>query len=268
MFSSVQEFEKAEFPSVTFCKTYTYRQSPHGLLEDIDNWKNTSTSYLKQWVQNQTMDREELFYFINHPTESRKFPCDAVAGSGRVGHPCVFPFMAKDCRISNKNYPTKSFFCNTFEDKIMTGPFYNCTPSVEATPWCAARTYANHSQIPGDYGYCSPSCKGELPSRDRPEYLAGPGFYNLWETRMFDLRTWESGLCHTYTPNDTFQPGSLGHLYAFLGDKDDDNNLHHFEIYLHSSQVMSFLIFLNIAFSYVFNAKSIFVMKVPKHKVK
>ena len=241
IFSSVKEHEKAEFPSVTFCKAYTYSHAPPGLLEDIDKWENTSTSYAKQWVQNQTMDREELFYFINHPTENRQFPCDTVAGSGRIGHPCVFPNMAHDCGLSNTDDPTKSFYCNTFQDEDMVGPNYKCIDYLADTPWCAVRIYANRSQLPAEYGYCSPSCKGEVPSRSRPEYLAGPGFNNLWESRMFDVRTWESGLCHTYTPNDTFQPGSLGHLYAFLGEKDANNDLHHFEIYLHSSQVICIL---------------------------
>ena len=54
---------------------------------------------------------------------------------------------------------------------------------------------------------------------------------------MFDVSTWEGGLCHTYIPNDTFQPGSLGHLYGFLGDN-IKNNFDHFEIYLHSDKVI------------------------------
>ena len=239
-FSSLKEHEKVEFPLVTFCKSYTYNWNNNGtgLLEDIDNWENMSTNYVKQWVKNQTLDRDELFYFIHHPTENRQFPCNTVAGSGHIGHPCVFPFQALDCAISNTDYPTKSYFCNDFLDKNITEPLYKCTLLQDLKPWCAVRTFSNSSYIPGNFGYCSPSCKGELPSRDRPEYLAGPGFNNLWKSRMFDIRTWEAGLCHTYTPNDTFQPGSLGQLYAFLGDKDVNNNLRNIEIYLHSAQVI------------------------------
>ena len=247
IFSSVKEHEKAQFPSVTFCKAFTYSYTQE-LIEDLDNWKNTSTSYVKQWAKNHTMDREKLFHFIHHPTESRQFPCDTVTGTGKIGHPCIFPFRFLDCGISNPNYPTKSYFCSNFEDKNITEPLHNCTLLGDEKLWCAVRTFANGSYIPWEYGYCSPSCKGELPSRDRPEYLAGPGFNNLWETRMFDTRTWgQAGLCHTYTPNETFQPGSLGHLYGLLIDNEEFKNLkqiknlEHIEIYLHSSQVISYI---------------------------
>ena len=50
----------------------------------------------------------------------------------------------------------------------------------------------------GYWGYCSPSCSGELPSPTSKYSLTTRP--NLWNLALFDLSTWGSGICYTYDP--------------------------------------------------------------------
>ena len=62
--------------------------------------------------------------------------------------------------------------------------------------------------------------------------MAGPGshynlanttaFPELWQSDLYDLRTWENGLCHTYSPSDTSSPAFTDRLYFLLLDKNDE----------------------------------------------
>ena len=86
------------------------------------------------------------------------------------------------------------------------------------------------------YGYCRPECIGQTPSKSRPEHLTRPGFDQLWSSRIFHLHTWKAGLCHTYTPNETYFAESKGQLYALLGNG-KERRLAGYEIYLHPEKV-------------------------------
>ena len=80
----------------------------------------------------------------------------------------------------------------------------------------------------GYWGYCSPSCSGELPSPTSKYSLTTQP--NLWNLALFDLSTWGSGICYTYDPPSEVgfgnskkvdfcqvEPGVFGQMYALLG---------------------------------------------------
>ena len=94
IFRTVKVVAKVNFPSVSFCKDHTYERPEPWFLDDIDNWKNTSAAYIKSWILNSTMSKEDLFTFIHHRTDDRQFPCDTVTGGGAPysGYPCTFPW--------------------------------------------------------------------------------------------------------------------------------------------------------------------------------
>ena len=116
---------------------------------------------------------------------------------------------------------------------------YNCTILFDSEPWCATHTFANDSLIPMHYSYCNSTCNGQIPRTSRPEHLGRPLYDNLWTTNLFSIHAWKAGLCHTYTPNETYYPGNKGHLYALIGDGKEKprQNLNGYEIYLHDIKV-------------------------------
>jgi hypothetical protein len=86
------------------------------------------------------------------------------------------------------------------------------------TAWCYTRTHLNRSGMVGFWGKCGPQCQGEMPLRGSAHNLAGASFDDLWTTSVFDLKTWGSGICHTYNPLEKSMPGNAGLLYALIGD--------------------------------------------------
>ena len=162
-----------------------------------------------------------------------------MLSGGLVGRPCSFPFVLADCSVGNPDQPEKSFWCETFEQTYGLEYVNECTlfwsPNAK---WCATKTYANNSRYPNEWGYCSSQCKGQFPSKERPEHLAVPSSDNLWETRIFNLGSYLAGHCHTYTPNETHYVGGYGHLYAYgLKDFRDVVSIG-WKIYVHSQQVI------------------------------
>lgn len=131
--------------------------------------------------------------------------------------------------------------CNSTETKLV----YNCSLFHDSEPWCSVHTYPNGSQVQGHYGYCKEDCQSQIPSKSRPEHLANPLFNKLWSTKIYNIHAWKAGLCHTYSPNETFFPGSEGQLYAFIGDgiRVPRHFLHGYEIYLHSQKVIYQILF-------------------------
>ena len=103
--------------------------------------------------------------------------------------------------------------------------------------WCATKTFENKSRFPQEFGYCCPECKGQSPSKERPENLATLSSSNLWETRIFYLEAYLAGHCHTYTPNETYYAGGYGNLYAYGLAEFQDAISMGWKIYIHSKQV-------------------------------
>ena len=160
---------------------------------------------------------------------------------GYGGHPCTFPFIYKDCKLGDPSNVTKSYYCESFNDSIVSP--LNYVPSFEDTksPWCAIRTFPNNTAIPGAWGYVREECKSQMPGPSRPENLASSSFESLWNSRLFYLEPWVIGHCHTYTSNDRHPNGKDGHFYAFLGDglQKKTISLRGYQMYVHSAQVTS-----------------------------
>ena len=35
------------------------------------------------WIKNNTVSKEDTFYFMHHATENRTYPCDTIVGTGK-----------------------------------------------------------------------------------------------------------------------------------------------------------------------------------------
>ena len=86
------------------------------------------------------------------------------------------------------------------------------------------------------WGYCSERCHGEQAT-PKSEYNLAKKDLQIWESAFYDLRTWESGLCHTYNPPQKSAQGPNNRLFFMLGNKEsdivDDRMLFGFEVYIH-----------------------------------
>ena len=225
-----------DFPSVTFCKAYTFNNPDPGFLEEMEK---KSAIFDHTWLLNNTVPKEKLFYFFNHENNETGFSCNTVDGSQLSGQPCVFPFTRKDCLLSDPDFPTQSYYCNSFNQTDPSEVFSNCTAYDDVRPWCATRVFKNNSMVPFYYGYCTTNCNGQLPSRRSSKNLASPLYSKLWQKRLFDMDPWKHGHCHTYTSTKHFKTGRQGNLYAYIGDGEKINrlSLQSYYIYLHSSKV-------------------------------
>ena len=64
--------------------------------------------------------------------------------------------------------------------------------------------------------------------------MAKKEYQNIWESSFFDLRSWGSGLCHTYNPPEISHQGSDNRMFFMLGnEKNDRKGLIGFDIYFH-----------------------------------
>ena len=146
--STVADFEKVEFPAITFCQLYTFTDPHKGIIHQVDKWDNVSTEALKKWTIENTQTRDQIFHFIQHRSESRKFPCDTVNSHTYTG-PCSFPFKIYDCALVDLNYPGKSGLCDSFDAREMQ-TFNSCTLTDDIKPWCAVHVYDNKSAAVGN----------------------------------------------------------------------------------------------------------------------
>ena len=118
------------------------------IIDQVDTWNNVSAEALKKWAIENTQTRDQIFHFVQHRSESRKFPCDTVNSRSHTG-PCSFPFTMDDCALVDPNNPGRSANCASFDapDKMQT--FNNCTLAYDTKPWCAVRVYDNKSFVIG-----------------------------------------------------------------------------------------------------------------------
>ena len=222
-----------EFPSISFCKMFTFKS--RNILEHIETLDNISADSIQQWIAQNTLPKDDLFHFVQHRSDKRKFPCDTMytTSSDYVG-PCAFPFKLFFCEQED---PINGN-CLSFKEVVSS---YNCTLFDSDKPWCATRVYKNRTIVDDAYAFCEPECHSEIPSKHQPEHIASPAFENLWRSRLFHLNQWDAGHCHTYSPNETFSIRAHGQFYALIGDgltKEKYNELGGYQIYLHSSKVI------------------------------
>ena len=138
-----------------------------------------------------------------------------------AGKPCAFPFVYRDCTLQDPLYPGVSSLCSTLEQSLgqnVTRNYSSCTNYSVDDNWCYTRLHQNGSGMVGFWGECRPQCTGEMPRTNSQHNLANDEFADLWITRVYDLKTWGSGICHTYNPPNSSPPGSAGLLYALIGD--------------------------------------------------
>ena len=232
-FSSVTAHSTVEFPSISFCKIFTFKS--RNILEYTETLDNISADSIQQWITQNTLPKDDLFHFVQHRSEKRKFPCDTMysSSSDYVG-PCAFPFKMFFCEQED---PINGN-CSSFKEAVSS---YNCSLFDSDKPWCATRVYKNRTAVDAAYAICEPECHGEIPSKHQPEHIASPAFENLWRSRFFHLNQWEAGHCHTYSPNETFSVRAHGQFYALIGDgliKKKTNEFGGYQIYLHSAKVV------------------------------
>ena len=209
------------------------------LMIEMKSWKNTSHAAVIEWIKQNALNRSQIFNFVQHRHSSRIFPCETIDSptEALVGFPCAFPFRVNDCSVSSPVNPLRSQFCDSFQEKKELKTFNKCTEMNDGRPWCAVHVFKNRSLVPYGYAYCNTTCNGEMPSKERPEYLASSKFDKLWQERIFNLNSYGGGHCFTYNPNETFLPGRPGHFIARIGEGLDKDNLCGYNIHIHSKEV-------------------------------
>ena len=133
--------------------------------------------------------------------ESTKINAPQSAVHVMHGVPCKFPFVYPDCSV-----------CINCCSGGLTPKQYNKCGSDISGDWCYTRTYLNDSAIIGEWGYCDPSCNGEVHFN-----LASIENDDLWSEDIFRIQVYSSGHCHTYNPADLSFSGDRGSFYAKLG---------------------------------------------------
>ena len=203
-FNTIKDMERLLYPSVTVCKKYTFDD----YLDNMFFNKPINLTEIKQVAIKYSWDIEEVFYFLTHPNMlDLNFPCTTKPDGTDPGKPCVFPFKGR-------HYDNEHNYYESTEE--------GCFNMQTTSPACFTRTtenltnyYINGAQF---WGYCSEACKGEKADPGSKYNLAKKQFSTIWKSEFFDLRTWESGLCHTYNPPEKSSHGGFkNRLYFMLG---------------------------------------------------
>ena len=145
------------------------------------------------------------------------FPCTTTLDGTDPGKPCTFPVI-----LENKTYP-------------------GCFQITTSSPVCYTRVTQNNTVyyegVKEFWSYCSDGCRNEENAHPRSKFnLARQENKDIWSSDFFDLRTWESGLCHTYNPPEESFQGIQKRLYFLLGHRDikiNNKMLLGYEIYIH-----------------------------------
>ena len=130
------------FPSITFCKKYTF-DTLSGIIQPMRNNKAMTEADARSWAMNHVWRRNDMFHFLSH--NDKQFPCTTI-GPYKIGRPCVFPFNYPDCSM----YSTSPFICLR-DPKQPMRTFYKCKEGSNGEPWCATRTYNNMTYVTGLY---------------------------------------------------------------------------------------------------------------------
>ena len=178
MYIRIIDVNQIQYPSVSVCVQNTFKKSLDGILFNRTLIKAENLAKENVWKRNET------FYFVNHPTvKTNGYPCFTTRDSVDQGKPCSFPFIYN------------------FENITITS--YNCSLDDNNKPWCYSKLYQNKTRMINHHKYwgnCDCSCNGEPFEPSSDHNLAKKEFDEFWESDIYDLRTWDSGYCHTYNP--------------------------------------------------------------------
>ena len=107
------------------------------------------------WINKYSYDVERTFYFFTHPgIMNRTFPCTTQLGGRTPARPCIFPV-----KYQNGASYDKCFLMDTPNPACLTKLIGNSTQDEEQP---------NYDM----FGYCHPSCAGEMPGPESPHNLA------------------------------------------------------------------------------------------------
>ena len=177
VFVTFSDIEKVQYPSITICKRRAFDEQIDALVHD----DATKPEEIEKAMKDNVTKKEDIFYFVSHPnmTES-EHPCLTTGNSLDPGKPCMFPFNSTE------------------------GLQFSCAPLYFELGWCGTKL-TPQATGPNDWGYCSKYCKDEnLISNGKGDLTQEDIF---WESRFYDLRSWEEGYCYTYNPPEKSMVG-------------------------------------------------------------
>lgn len=202
VYITFREVEQVQYPSLTVCKRQAFDVS----LDDMVHGNNATAEQIGVAILSNITRKEDIFYFVSHPNMTgEEHPCLTTADSMDHGKPCVFPFNSSE------------------------GLQYSCKRIYFNLGWCGTKS-PTVLPVLKDWGYCSNKCTNQsLLSNGlgdlTPEEM-------LWESRFYDLRSWEEGYCYTYNPPKPSSVNINEGIGIFFKKLDVNDFLSH-NIYLH-----------------------------------
>ena len=197
------------YPSVSICRKYTF---DNYIDEDLLN-PTVTLSKKQDLIRNNSWLRERAIFFLGH--------------SGMLGltYPCLTTMggtdSAKLCSFPSPNYFSSPCDFDQSQKKV-----------------CYTRMTDNGTKYfskrgEQKWGYCPKDCHGEKANWSSPFNLASRD--NMWEGGLFDLRSWDVGICHTYNPPEPSDADLTSRLALLLGSVTSPGSywLDSFQVYLH-----------------------------------
>ena len=201
--------EKLLYPSVSICKKYTF---DNYIDEELLN-STFTLSEKQELIRNNSWLRSRAIFFLGH------------AGMLGLSYPCLTTVGGTDS-AKLCSFPSPHYF---------TSP---CDRDQTNKKICYTRMLHNGSRYVSErgewkWGYCPKGCHGEKANWSSPYNLAGRE--EMWEGGLFDLRSWDVGICHTYHPPQLSDLAPTSRLVLLLGSVADtaSNWLDSFQVYLH-----------------------------------
>ena len=201
--------EKLLYPSVSICKKYTFDEY---IDEELLN-PTITLSKKRDLIQKNSWLRERAIFFLGHAGMlGFTFPCLTTIGGTDSAKLCSFP--------SPKGFTSPCDFDQSQKKVCYTRMTNNGT-----------KYYSKRGEL--KWGYCPKDCHGETANWSSPYNLASRD--EIWEGDLFDLRSWDVGICHTYNPPEPSDTGLTSRLVLLLGSVDDPaaDWLDSFQVYLH-----------------------------------
>lgn len=182
--TKTKEVEEIQYPALTICRKYPFLYKNVSYIFLVN--ETIGTEEKVEVVKKHSWSRTNLVYFMGDSS----FPCLTHSGTD-PGRPCAFPHIDPD---------------------IGGQESWNCSEGKTFEPTCATRTFPNSSVYTSNgrkfWGFCNSQCEGELAEPGSKFNLAIED--SLWDLGWFDLRTYGSGVCHTFTP-PSLTPTSKNH---------------------------------------------------------